>query len=286
MNGKKTDKQIPAFRFETLLWGGEELLFVMPAWLGLAFAQGFFDCVKDWKVPEGIQHAGKPLTFSAGLVFCHHKTPIRQAKQVAKLLAEAGKDVLGSDMSAQKNVINIEMFESIAMPDADVSGYRKKLYGMKDEDDDKILKSLLTLEVRPPEQDSSPDKGTFEDALKKITEMKEESPRSQVYKFIRAAKEHKVFDVGNGKQDFAKFVETVDLYSERAGANSNMNKDDLNFLLESPFVKARSLPQAQSLAYSCAFIAQFWDYVNPTGEPVPKPTKDSANSITAMGGGQ
>ena len=65
-------------RFETLLWGGDELMFVMPAALGWRFAAFFFQQFKDWSFE------GQPLTHSAALVFAHHHAPIHRLKRLAK----------------------------------------------------------------------------------------------------------------------------------------------------------------------------------------------------------
>lgn len=75
-----------ALRLETLLWGGDEMLFVLPAWLGLEFAQRFFALTGGWA------HAGQHLTHAAGLVFAHRGTPIRRLQHLAKELAQRAKN--------------------------------------------------------------------------------------------------------------------------------------------------------------------------------------------------
>ena len=71
-------------RLETLLWGGDEMLFVMPAWEGFAFLQRFF--AHQW-VLQGVE-----LTHAAGIVFCQANTPIRIIQALAKDLAERVKE--------------------------------------------------------------------------------------------------------------------------------------------------------------------------------------------------
>ena len=58
------------YRLETLLWGGDEMLFVVPAWKGWRTLEFFFEFSKDWKFD------GHPLHNAGGVVFCHHNTPI------------------------------------------------------------------------------------------------------------------------------------------------------------------------------------------------------------------
>lgn len=119
-------------RLETLMWGGDELLWVVPAWQGLQVAQAFFQAVEQsqsataaapkrdhWGAPVSAHSHGvrnldvkpaktkvasgerKPtgekldfgvLTYSAGIVFCHAEAPIQRVWDLALQLAEEAKD--------------------------------------------------------------------------------------------------------------------------------------------------------------------------------------------------
>jgi hypothetical protein len=74
-------------RIETLLWGGDEVIWVVPAWTGLAFLQEFFAHVVSWP-----KLGGAKLTFSAGVVFCNHKSPIHAVRDLADDLCKKVKD--------------------------------------------------------------------------------------------------------------------------------------------------------------------------------------------------
>lgn len=76
-------------RLETLLWGGDELIWVVPAWKGFETLELFFAQSKTWKVP-GPENNEK-LTHAAGVVFCSFKSPIKRVKELAKDLAEEAK---------------------------------------------------------------------------------------------------------------------------------------------------------------------------------------------------
>lgn len=67
-------------RFETLLWGGDELMFVMPASLGWRFSRLFFDFFGNDKFAFG----GQKLTHTASIVFCQHHSPIHRIKHLLK----------------------------------------------------------------------------------------------------------------------------------------------------------------------------------------------------------
>ena len=110
-------------RLETLMWGGDELLIVVPSWLALEFAARFFEAVKGWRAPNG-----KPITFSAGLLVCDRKTPIRLAKSIADKLAALGKHAQPSETIGLRNVLQIEVFESLSLPEADFERFRSRLY--------------------------------------------------------------------------------------------------------------------------------------------------------------
>lgn len=108
-------------RIETLLWGGDEMLFVLPAWLGFEFIQYFFEQTQDWKIGE------EELTHAAGMVFCSAKTPIKNIRDLAQSIAESVKD---SDGGRDQNGWNYMVLESIDYPtDNDISAFNKKYYG-------------------------------------------------------------------------------------------------------------------------------------------------------------
>ena len=84
-----TDAGKKVIRFETLLWGGDEVMFVMPAPLGWHFAAFFFRKMgglnlNQAKIAGGTTLADVPLTHAAALVFCQHHAPIDRIKHLAK----------------------------------------------------------------------------------------------------------------------------------------------------------------------------------------------------------
>jgi len=108
-------------RLETLLWGGDEMLFVLPAWLGFEFIQYFFEHTQDWKV------GNETLTHAAGIVFCSAKTPIRPIRDFAQSIAESVKE---ADGGRQQNAWNYRVLESIDCPsNNDTSAFNEKHYG-------------------------------------------------------------------------------------------------------------------------------------------------------------
>ena len=72
-------------RLQVLMWGGDELMLVVPAWRGLDVVQHFYACSRDWEFD------GQALTHAGGVVFCSHKAPLMRIRPLAKDLAEVVK---------------------------------------------------------------------------------------------------------------------------------------------------------------------------------------------------
>ena len=76
-------------RLETLLWGGDEIIWVVPAWQGWWMMKNFYEladryiCLKN----NNAQETGK-LYHGASIVFCKHKAPIQTINSLAKNLAD------------------------------------------------------------------------------------------------------------------------------------------------------------------------------------------------------
>jgi GNAT superfamily N-acetyltransferase len=105
-------------RLETLLWGGDEIMMVMPAWQGWAVARLFLEESKDWAIE------GHPLHHALGLVFCNHKAPIHRITKLARDLADHAKDVVGRDGSSLAYQV-LESFDHLgAGPEAHFNGLR------------------------------------------------------------------------------------------------------------------------------------------------------------------
>ncbi len=115
-------------RLETLLWGGDEMLFVVPAWLGMDFLQRFFEHSRTWTLADGKAE----LTHAAGIVFCQAKTPIRIIQQLAKDLADRvkeAKDAKGNDVGRTRDGWDYLVLESIDYPtNPDLGSYFKERY--------------------------------------------------------------------------------------------------------------------------------------------------------------
>lgn len=106
------------YQIETLLWGGDEIVLVVPAWQGWNTLQFFFEHTRQntWSF-EGV-----PLTHKAGLVFCHHSAPIGRVQGLAKELARLAKKKIGE--TGHEDVFAYQTLESFDHVGRGVEGFR------------------------------------------------------------------------------------------------------------------------------------------------------------------
>jgi hypothetical protein len=109
------------YRLETLLWGGDEFLFVAPAWKGWWLLGEIFARLK------GLSFHGAPLTFAAGMVLCQAKAPIRRMRRLAAMLAEEAKGV-----SRQENLAAYQVLESFDVVPGDFEAFRNRRSARQD----------------------------------------------------------------------------------------------------------------------------------------------------------
>jgi hypothetical protein len=109
-----------ALRLETLEWGGDEMMWVVPAAFGFDFTQKILDFTRDWNTAgcEEYKHAvhkgadnGDPLQHAIGMVFCHRNAPIVRIRQLARTLSDKGK-VVGKSASPPSNTVTWAALES------------------------------------------------------------------------------------------------------------------------------------------------------------------------------
>jgi len=139
-------------RFELLQWGGDEMLFIVPAWMGFPILQLFFDCSYPWK--------GSSLTHSAGMVLCSHKTPIARAQRLAEELSDWCKH-----HSQGENLYATLILESIDYPTQPLEQFFSLRFG------------LLADHAYP----ASPYSGDWLDLMERVAELKEGLPRSRIH---------------------------------------------------------------------------------------------------------
>lgn len=126
-------------RLETLLWGGDDIILVVPAWQGWSVVRQFYQHASEWQFEE------HEFTHATGVVFCSCKSPIRDVRQLAeRLLILAKKDC---NQGNYQNRIAYEVLESFDAAHVDLECWRAaKLCPMSSNRDGTEEELLLTLE--------------------------------------------------------------------------------------------------------------------------------------------
>lgn len=109
-------------RLETLLWGGDDMLWVVPAWRGWRLLELLIASTANWNL------AGDPLTHAIGIVFCAAKAPIHRIKHLAEDLCGAAKDE-AKRAAPIRNALAYAVLESVDHTGANLEDYWAKRYG-------------------------------------------------------------------------------------------------------------------------------------------------------------
>jgi hypothetical protein len=223
----------PRVRFETLMWGGDEVCFVMPSWLALDFAARFFEIVAtdEWRV--GPAHDQR-LTFSAGLLIASYKTPIRSSRRFVSGLADMAK---GSG-ERLRNKLSVEVLEGLEIQADDAMATRRATLGFgSGRGEDFVL-----------------DAGHLTNTLGRIAALKADNglPRSQLSRWLQIAVQDRAFDDPDSARQ-VRLVKDVQRYLSHAGAEHALDIGDLKPEPDHP----------RTLATSLYLASLLWDYVKP-----------------------
>ncbi len=99
----------PVLRMVYLVWGGDDITLVVPAWQVFVMLEAVSEAVASWKID------GTRLGFSGAAIVANVKTPIRQ------MVALAGTAVDMLKESDTRGSVTIDMFKSLAVPDAEAN---------------------------------------------------------------------------------------------------------------------------------------------------------------------
>lgn len=165
-------------RLETLLWGGDEIIWVVPAWKGWETLELFYKTAKGQiKLKNVNRHntlrrlAKHRFKHAAGIVFSHHKTPIHRLTALAHDLAELAKN-----KDRNKNLFAVQALESFDHTGSDLKQWRiKRAAGFGAADD------LLI------------DGNNMSKIKNKLLELKAlDFPKSKLYQIVHAQKNNNI----------------------------------------------------------------------------------------------
>lgn len=214
-------------RLETLLWGGDEMLLVVPANKGLKLLQFFYEFTKDWKFKDEV------LTHAGGLVFCRAKTPIRRIRKFAEELANAVKEKNREESrkenckyNCEKNRFDYMVLESIDYPSESLEKLREKIFQELIKDDDKKLDYKVL-------------KPFNSEMLGALRYLKKSVPKTKAYDIVRA----------KDKTAFKKERERLSVV-----LNDKKIDDAIKAKLECAFPE-------QEIRWQWLHLVELWDYI-------------------------
>ncbi|NTW88974.1 MAG: hypothetical protein HGB26_07625 [Desulfobulbaceae bacterium] len=113
-------------RLETLMWGGDEIEWIVPAQQAWSILKAFFEQAAASPF-QSVNDKAIPLTYSAGVVFCRHNLPILQVRRYAEQLCSLAKShlPLGNVADNRFAFINIASFDII---NRDVDSFLRKYH--------------------------------------------------------------------------------------------------------------------------------------------------------------
>lgn len=125
---KKTDgtlRRTPVLRFETLIWGADECLFVFPAWAVKLMIEKIAALLQpdQWRLTVNGRTA--EIAHAAGLVLCSHKAPIQTVAWLAQELADAAKE-----HDRTRSMMQYWIMGHIDLPTRPLSAEREAMYAI------------------------------------------------------------------------------------------------------------------------------------------------------------
>lgn len=119
-NGVKDGQRY--LRFETLLFGGDDICFVAPAWGAFALMGKLQETLAKLTAPR--ESGVESLTFKTGMVLASHKAPIRTLRNLASDLAYAAKATSGT-----RDIVQVVALEGVDPVEAKIEQSRAELFG-------------------------------------------------------------------------------------------------------------------------------------------------------------
>jgi len=162
-------------RLETLLWGGDELTWVVPAWKGWDVTRLFYQQSARWT------HHG-PLTHAGGIVFCHHTSPIHRMTRTAQELAELCKSFIRrtkpGDEHPESDLFAYQVFESSDLISGDLERFRETRVPAGSSADELIVRGA-----------------GIENVVGDFAIVKGEFPRSKLHEIVLALRERDASEI-------------------------------------------------------------------------------------------
>ena len=192
-------------RFETLMFGGDEVCLVCPAWLGWSLVGKLLQIFAGMRVPfaPGSSDPGQKVTFAVGMAFAHHKSPIRDLREMASSLSDAAKSA-----DNERSMVQVMALEGLDQAEMDPSTIRWRMFAGELVDDNPGAFAL--------------DGDRWEEITQEFSAISRDVGRSQLHRFYvdaenfavtgedgEADRVSNVLKLGSGHADTGKWAEYV-----------------------------------------------------------------------------
>lgn len=248
------------YRFETLLWGGDEMAFVLPAWAGWRFAAELARTFNYWDLPPSRPDtpASERLTFAIGLAFGHVKTPIRDLRAVASALSDAAKHERAASM------MQVLALEGIDRAQFDLAAYRRQAFG----DDIPVEAWSIPL-------------GRLSEFTRMANTLRTGIGRSQLHRWVGRARQEEVIGAVDGSPELAKLQDDIARAVDRLDKQAPVGDAVRDILIQGH----GGAEDVRRPMLNLAQLSQLWDYIffaddvmaaHSASSQSPAPTADAA----------
>ncbi len=232
-------KKLSLLRLETLLFGGEDFLVVLPAWLGWEYAWNILEWYADAAKKFGGSLSGQAMSHRCGMLICDQKTPVRRARDMAHALCENAKEAYRAKGTPER-ALAFHIIESHDVPEqtgdaeTDIAELRGNVFaGPEGADSQWASEAFRLLQHQGAE---------IRDA---VCQLKDDMPRSRLYSLI---------DELDSKPDM-DFSERLAEYALKG--RSALSAEDMERILTAG--KSPDIP----LRLHLKVLSELWDYVEP-----------------------
>ena len=221
-------------RVEPLVWGGDDITLVMPAWRVLDFFERFYDVAKSERLGD------EPPKFTGGAIIANYKAPVRQLVQLATEAVDISKT------QGVRNAYTIDIFESAAPPEDGLAQHRSRVFGKAGS------AKLLAFPTQPASllRDKLVQwQGNAGDSFPSL---------SKIHGILQSAYPHGLMSDAAQKMIEDEFC----LYSARVLEARERGGDLIGETWDLPAAGGAERPPALNLA----LVAMLWDYVTGAGQ--------------------
>lgn len=225
-----TDRNHDVLRLETLLWGGDEVMWVLPAFAAWEFMKVVQKNLNDKTI------WGDQLTHSCGLLIAPYKAPIKDLRALAESLGDVAKEC---PKGREINGVQIEFIKGFDLPGLSAGDLRTEF--LSGGDDHRAFQL---------------DGAEWDEIDKAMRDIKDVVPRSALHRvYQQAARDglHRPEKAADAKQWLEKEIKRIEK------VNGDL-PDDIKKYLTNGFPGARDAAARYPLV-PLRQILQFWDLV-------------------------